>query len=253
MLTKELWMQANKKLKNLYNSQNFTSSYLGLELQFCYNQVDFKVQYSDYNEIEVFLIIFNKNDKDYVNAVENNRYLSNIPYDLLTKILNNLDLDEFYNYISKEIVNNNLKINNVQSNYLNSEYRLQCNNQNVEFQDDNIDIKNYYDPQIQLNIQNLDKVMDYIEQYHIITDATMGELEDQNGITEITKKIKDYLKEDAGINTTYNGLYDEKTNGNYGFGAIYYLYDIDELEYKEARRIALAIAKEYMKDSIDYS
>lgn len=211
-----------------------------------------RIIYSRRNNIELILLIFYRGENFYINEVEENKYLNNIPFEILNNILSKGNLNSFYVKVSKEInerIEEFQAINGKDNIIKEIDKRLNLKENQKSVEDRKMNIDKYYDPTVTIDsIKDRESIIDYMEKYHIMTDATFFGLEDQQGLTENLTQLKTILSE-VDISFSYRGLYDKNTGATYGYGAIYYIFDNDILNNEKARIIALNIAKKYMDNN----
>lgn len=106
-----------------------------------------------------------------------------------------------------------------------------------------------FDPKYHISIDDsnvYDKVLNYINKYGIITDATFGSLNNYGDPYSKSNKIIDPI-----INYLNNNGIDTKSSGNFfndtEYGAIYWLYDGNIYSFDEANQAAHDIADSYIK------
>ena len=94
------WEETKNKLYNKYRELTHTV------IQYLDCMIDgykIRIIYSRRNNIELILLIFYRGENFYINEVEENKYLNNIPFEILNNILSKGNLNSFYVKVSKEI------------------------------------------------------------------------------------------------------------------------------------------------------
>lgn len=81
-----------------------------------------------------------------------------------------------------------------------------------------------------LVIWDKDDVLDFINKFHVITDATFSHLNEDTYTQKRLQPFKDYLNEN-GVSVSYNGDF------NAEYGAYYWWYD-DKTNFQSAQEIA---------------